>query len=398
MQTAGFSYGAIIREAREQKGWTRADLARVYGNFFRDQSISEATIRMWEDYNKVPKSAKRRQILAFLLGVPVAALGLEPLSSLAVQALSRPVGEGIDVVAATDRLRVYKAQNHATTVGPLLDDILGTIRAIHDEVPYANTAIRTQFLTLLCDYQQFVASLYRDRSQYDTALYYQNKAYAVAKSLPHKEIRAMVLWRRGLTYHEAGNMDAAISDFLAAQQYKTTSVHFKGTLWASLGHAQAHNATTGDQFRTALCSFDQAEALLEAAEKEQDVHFIRFNIEGYHLNRASAYLGAKNAELRSHAKAFDALSVVPSDETRQRRYTYSTYLQARIEFQKGNLPFATKLAQDATSMASEIGSQVNLNRLALLYQDLLQTPYHNSPDVASLGAELVRAQNPDLLA
>jgi hypothetical protein len=34
------------------------------------------------------------------------------------------------------------------------------------------------------------------------------------------------------------NFSAAISDFLSAQRYQITSVHLKGAIWMSLGHAQ----------------------------------------------------------------------------------------------------------------------------------------------------------------
>lgn len=396
--TTSVDYGTTIREARMAKGWSRADLAEVYGRFFHDDSISEDTIRMWEDYNKVPKKAKRRQVLAFLLDLPVAALGLESLASLALKAPDQFTVQGIDITSATAKLQEYKALNHATTVGPLLTDILGTIRDIHDEIPYAGTAKRTKFLGLLCDYQQFVAGLYRDKSQYEEALFYQNKAYAVAKVLENPEQLALVLWRRGLTYHETGNLDAAISDFLTAQRYQTKSIPFQGALWSSLGHAQAHNAANRKEQKTAFRSFDQAERLLSFAEAEPDEHFIKFNFEGYQLNRASAWVGANEKRLRIPSNALDALTQVPTDENRKRRFAYSAYLQARCWLEMGDYPIATQVAYDAVVVAGEIKSQVNINRIAKLYRELQTTSYGKSPAVAELGLQLIRVQNPSLFA
>lgn len=396
MQATKVDYGTIIREARMAKGWSRIDLAEVYGRFFHDDSISEETIRMWEDYNKVPKKTKRRQVLAFLLDVPVAALGLESLASLALKAPEQLLVTGIDVASATAKLHEYKAQNHATTVGPLLTDILGTIHDIHDEIPYTSTAKRTQFLGLLCDYQQFVAGLYRDKSQYDEALFYQNKAYTIAKTLQNAEQLALVLWRRGLTYHETGNLDAAISDFLAAQRYQTKSIHFQGALWSSLGHAQAHNATDQEEHKRAFQSLDQAERLLDLTASEPDEHFIKFNFEGYQLNRASAWIGASAKKLRVPSNAFDSLTLVPADENRKRRFAYSAYLQARCWFETGDYSIATQVAYDATVVAAAIHSQVNINRVAKLYRELQITSYGKSPAVAELGLQLIRIQNPSL--
>jgi tetratricopeptide (TPR) repeat protein len=398
MQATNVDYGAVVREARMAKGWSRADLAEVYGRFFHDDSISEDTIRMWEDYNKVPKKAKRRQVLAFLLDLPVAALGIESLASLALKAPDRFTIKGIDVASAATKLQEYKTLNHASTVGPLLTDILGTIHDIHDEIPYVSATKRTQFLGLLCDYQQFVAGLYRDKSQYDEALFYQNKAYAVAKTLNDPEQLALVLWRRGITYDCQGNLEAAIADFLAAQRYQTKSVNLQGAIWASLGHAQAHNAKDSSEHKAALLSFDRAERLLDRAQREPDDYFIKFNVEGYHLNRASAWIGAADKKLRSPDRAFEALTLVPVDENRKRRYAFSAYVQARCWFEMGDYPIATQLALDAVTIAGEIQSHVNVNHIADLYQELRETSYGKSPAVAELGLQLIRVQNPSLLA
>jgi hypothetical protein len=54
--------GNTIRKAREAKRWTRKNLAEAYGHLFHDECISEDTIRMWEDYNKVHKKPKRRYV------------------------------------------------------------------------------------------------------------------------------------------------------------------------------------------------------------------------------------------------------------------------------------------------------------------------------------------------
>lgn len=398
MQTTDTNYGRVLREARLAKGWTRADLAEVYGRFFHDESISEDTIRMWEDYNKVPKAQKRRQALAFLLDIPITALGLEPLIAFTTRVLREPVLKGIDVTSATAKLQVYKMQNHASTAGPLLTDILGTIHSIHDEIPYVTSKKRTQFLLLLCDYQQFVASLYRDQSQYSAALYYQNKAYAVAKTLQDPEQLALILWRRGITYDCQGNFQAAISDFLAAQHYEARTAHLKGTIWASLGHAQAQYATSQTEQKVAFLSFDKAAQLLDKTKGEPDDYFIKFNAEGFHLNRAAAWVTATKKELRSPSHAFDGLTCVPIDEQRKRRYTYSTYIQARSWFEDGQYPIATQIARDALAVATEINSQVNIQHITRLYEELKATNFGKSPEVAELGLEIIRAQNREMFA
>jgi len=207
-------HGALIKQARLAKGWTRLDLARLYGEFFHDQTISEDTIRMWEDYNKLPKKPRRRQVLALLLDIPLAAFGVEELLTVTSSA-AIVLPQKINVPQVAALLQHYKQQNHATTASSSLSDILSTIHQIHDEVPYASSADQSQFLHLLADYQQFVASIFRDKTDYGQALFYQDKAYVITKSFADPEQIALALWRRGITYHERGDLAAAISDFAA---------------------------------------------------------------------------------------------------------------------------------------------------------------------------------------
>lgn len=389
-------YGILIKQARLAKGWTRHDLARLYGEFFHDQTISEETIRMWEDYNKLPKKPKRRQVLALLLDLPLAALGVEELLHVAGSSALLP--QTINVPQAAALLQQYKHQNHATTAGSSLSAILGTIHQIHDEVPYASSADQSQFLYLLADYQQFVASIYRDQTDYDQALVYQNNAYAVAKSLENPDQIALVLWRRGITYHEQGNFAAAISDFEAAQSQQPASCNLQGVLWSSLGHVQAHAATDKTELATAFQSFKQAELLLDPAQAEEDSYFIKFNEEGYHLNKASAFLGSPVKGLRSADEAFTELADVPVNLDRKRRYAYSSYLQAKGWLEDGELPMATQISLDALEASGEINSVVNIQRIQGLHQTLKATSFGKSPEVARLGLEVQRLVRPELFA
>lgn len=390
-------YGAIVKQARLAKGWTRHDLARLYGEFFHDQTISEDTIRMWEDYDKLPKKPRRRQVLALLLDLPLAALGIEELLTVAGSA-AIVSSQKINVPQATALLQQYKQQNHATTVGSSLSDILETVHQIHDEIPYAARAEQSQFLYLLADYQQFVAGLFRDQTDYDQALVYQNKAYAVAKSIADPEQTALVLWRRGITYHEQGNLAAAISDFEAAQQQKPASLNLQGVVWLSLGHVQAHNATDRTELATAFKSFKNAETLLDPAQAEEDRYFIKFNEEGYHLNKASAFLGSPIKKLRLAEEAFTELSSVPVNLDRKRRYAYSSYLQAKGWLEDGELPMATQISLDALEASDEINSTVNIQRIQGLHQTLRTTSFGKSPEVARLGLEVQRLTRPELFA
>jgi transcriptional regulator with XRE-family HTH domain len=391
------SDGNTIRKAREAKGWTRKDLAEAYGRFFHDECISEDTVRMWEDYNKIPKKLKRRHVLAQLLDIPIAALGMDTALDT-VSLLESLDSNKIDIISARTRLYQYKRQNHATTVGHMLEDIMSMVHAIHDEVPYAPSHQQKQLLSLLCDYQQFIAGLFRDHSQCEEALHYQNKAYAVAKVLKQSEITALVLWRRGLTYHEQGNLAAAENDLHHALALKPESAQLEGAIKSELGYILAHSATDKEDVNQAFAMFDSAGDLLDDSKKDPDVHFIRFNEERWHQTRASAWLELPIVKFRSSDKAFQELSLVPGSTNRKRRYAYSTYLQARGWFIDGEFPMATQLALDALVVAEDIKSRANINRIDALHQDLKTSSYSKSTAVAELGAQIFKVKHPELFS
>ncbi|QBD76361.1 hypothetical protein EPA93_10210 [Ktedonosporobacter rubrisoli] len=352
---------------------------------------------MWEEYNKVPKSPKRRYVLARLLDISFATFGLDALGGAGLS-LEGVETNRVNVPAARARLQKFKQKNHTVGIGNMLENVMGVIYDIHDELPYATGQRQKELLLLLCDFQQFIAGIFRDHSQYDQSLTYQNKAYAIAKSLNDNEVKSLVLWRRGLTYHEQGDLVAASNDLSKALTFNSSSVLLEGGIRASLGHVLAHAATDKTDFLEAFKMLDKAGSLLDAAKKEPDPHFIKFNTEGYQLNRASSWIGVPAKMLRSSENALQEVSLVPVGVGRKRRYAYSSYLQARAWFDTGDYPLATKLAQDALNVASEIKSHVNVNRIHLLYVDLQATKYGKSQEVAALGADLLKAQHPEIFA
>nr|BBH91721.1 hypothetical protein KTC_64720 [Thermosporothrix sp. COM3] len=393
------TYGEIIKEARLAKGWSRQNLADVYSRFFKGEAvISEDTIRMWEEYNKVPKRLKRRYVLAILLDIPLAALGLEALNTNAALAADLSI-EKVDLEKARRYLLRYKKQHHATTVADMLDNVMEIIYSIHDELPYASGSRKIDLSLLLCEYQQFLAGVFRDHARFAEALKYQNNAYQIAKSLEQNaNIMALVLWRRGLTYHQQGKLDAAIMDFQQALSKKPDSLQLQGAIQTNLGLAMAEAAKDQQDLTQAMKTLDVASNALDEAQKEPDEYFIRFNREGYYLNRASAWLYNSDGKLRSASDGLDTLVKVPVNAGRKRRYAYSLFLQAQAWFDQREYPLATQLATDALTIGIEIQSYTILNKVERVYSSLKKTSYGKAVPVAELGVKLLEAKHPEVFA
>ncbi|MBV9690756.1 MAG: hypothetical protein JO202_13735, partial [Ktedonobacteraceae bacterium] len=75
----GTNYGAVVQKKREAMNWSRALLAKEYGDALGEK-IKEETIRMYEQRNLLPtKHLNRRATLAALLGLTPMALGIAVL-------------------------------------------------------------------------------------------------------------------------------------------------------------------------------------------------------------------------------------------------------------------------------------------------------------------------------
>lgn len=80
----------------------------------------------------------------------------------------------------------------------------------------------------------------------------------------------------------------------------------------------------------------------------------------------------------------------------RRRYAYLNTLSAQAYLQQGEFPMAVSCAIEALELAMEISSTVNITRIALVYNNLLQTTFSNHPNVFELGLLLMQALHPHL--
>jgi transcriptional regulator with XRE-family HTH domain len=70
--------GRLLREKRLERGWSAETVAELYGNAVRGEPMTANAIFNLEE-GIIPKNRKRRWVLARMLDIAPAALGLEAL-------------------------------------------------------------------------------------------------------------------------------------------------------------------------------------------------------------------------------------------------------------------------------------------------------------------------------
>jgi len=346
--------GLIIKTAREFLGLTRAQLAEAYGQEIKGESMTEKAIEVMEEYNQVPKSPTRRRILARLLEIPPILLGLQAIEDIlgesdAVPALNILQERRIDLVEYANALNNYWEKSNTKTVLDVLEEIMQYIAGLHNSVLYARTNQQEEMKRLLCEYHMLVADIAYDQQYSKTAERYLNKAIILSEENNYYELQAAALFRRGGVYFRQGGVKVAISDFVSANRsFKAAigdyekasklknhvSAYLYGDILLQLGNVQSRVARCSADINNALQIIDRAGSIARQNRFEKDEYNLKFNLERYHLDKASALLGSPIRALRLPDDAIEQIRLAETTATSGlvRRHAFNAILEARAYF------------------------------------------------------------------
>src|SRR5262249_2232222 len=226
-------------------------------------------VQAMEHDNTVPEAISRRRALAAILGIPPLLLGLAPLYDIAQRVAVREVNASPrqhKVDAATlnqynEFLRLYWELDYTSTAQESLRDITRWTRHLRAVASDAQGDRRRQVVELLCRYDQLATWIARDQRDYATAFAHANRAVKLAQATGNDELLAAALFRRGRTYLEQGDVEAAISDLDAALPHaQHARAQLKGLVLLAGGHAHAHGARSATDTAHAITLLDQAGA------------------------------------------------------------------------------------------------------------------------------------------
>jgi cellobiose-specific phosphotransferase system component IIA len=412
----GKQFGRLTR--RNQQPYTKS---RIY-QMLRDNSF--------------PKEQSRRWVLAKLLQIPPVLLGVTSLDDLLrhyeqttviAPTQTANVPQPFDYTEYKTALRRFWKQHRLNTLITTQNEIRQRIVTLEKEVLYGQAPQKKHFAVLLCGYHMLLSNIAMDQQNSDNAIVHLNHAYVVAKDWELTRFQGGILLRRGWVLKERGEeyasnhqFDKAQADFdFAAKDFavgltlvKQLPEAMQGSLILSTGKLDADRATTPFELHQAMRKIDKAQPFVGKKSDEEDIHFIQLDEERYYLDRAAAYLAARNPLIcypgEARRELYTAMAV-EKKPTPKRRQAYNMVLESKSYMIEGHAQTqrkklaaaadaygqAIEMARKALPLVIAVKSEVNISRIKHLCAEISQTDFgKKSIQLAALEVELVTAKYP----
>ncbi|SRR5579885_1021329 len=376
----------------------------------RALSLTEKAVRDMEKRNIGLDSMMRRRVLAHLLAIPPATLGIINLEEILLHQQATPTilhagaqrekETTFDLVYYKERLKSLWNRNHTNTAQDRLTHISADMADLATTLPYISGDDEKEARAVLCRYHHLYAHILRDQGRYDAAIMELEKAAILAQRTEYPHLLAVTLLRIGSVLRDRGDVtwalakiEAAKGDSTGANQKRTqaaadyraaldcyTRVRKLGQLPRALqgvvlfdeGYAQAHLAY-GDQGarRTALARLKAGGKIIAETRELLEKEFsIRITERTYHNTKAAAMLSA--GWPREALQALTDLMDLPEEGDMMRQNAYTDYLWSQAYADLGLIDAAATPAQDALVRMKQIKSHVHIMRIAGLQGQLSQ--------------------------
>ena len=382
--------GQVLKYYRERKmdenhkAWTQSKLAATLG-------VSETMIRNIENKDEA-MTFERRQFLSNLFGIPPILLGIitkEQIDTLleekGITLLSpSPVSAAvsthkltIDVEEYRQRLNClwFEGKNHNARRMPVAES---SIAALYSELPHVSQG-QLQIQALLCDYHQFIAYCLCDKCDYDAAIEHLDKSFLFAELFEEKQ-KALVLKRKGNTLFLANRIDEAVLEYERAWQFeKKLPQNLRGDILLEGGRAKARIAKTEQERKKVIDEIDLVGSIIRANYHEEDPHLFKLDLDCYHLYKSFALVA-----IEWNKEATEELKLIKGGFQYPLRQVACDILQAQAFMNRGKYDRAANLLELALLPAQELDSELNIARIVQLFQQLKQSSYKDSADVARL--------------
>jgi tetratricopeptide (TPR) repeat protein len=384
---------------RSQKGLARA------------LSITDKAVRDMEKRNVGLDSITRRRVLALLLDIPPATLGIITLEEILFQQqkaattlpLSRAKREKeatFDLALYKDRLKTLWNRNHSTTAQDRMTQLAADMATLSTILPYFSGNDEKEVRVVLCRYLQLHAHILRDQGRYDMAIAELEKAAILAERVENPSLLAVTLLRIGSVLRDRGDVieaqakiEAARGNSTGANQKRSqanadytaaidcyTRIHnlagipkaLHGVLLFDKGYAQVHlGRANQDVRRTALIHLkDGGKIIAETRDILEEEFSIKVTERTYHNTKAAALLIA--GWPREALQELTGLMDLPEEGDMARQNAYTDYLWSQAYADLGLIDASATPAQDAFVVMKQIKSRVHMMRIAGLQGQLSQ--------------------------
>jgi tetratricopeptide (TPR) repeat protein len=385
--------GQVIKHYRGQKldnkgkPWTQRLLAQTLG--VTDQAV-------WDLENRDSRmdNCDRRQFLSELFGIPPLLLGIitleEILKMVEEKGATQPMPPVPSTVAKTSHKLLIDREEYTTllnrcwttfTSDPVhssITDVEWRIDTLYRELPHLRN--KKPLYELLCRYHDFVANVLRDQQHSVDAIQHCTKALRFAKQLHSAELTALVLYDLGYVLWQAGCLNEARHQYEEALRYEQgLPNNLRGCLLLDAGCTGALTAKTQDVRNEAIALVDRVGNMIRSNPKEADPYFLTCNLDGYHLRRSLSLMA-----IGRNRDAIDELQLVNAGAEYPRRQAKNDIYQAQAHSNLGEYDRVVALAEAGLEVAEQIGSEMIIALVENIFQQLKESVYKDSPDVARL--------------
>jgi tetratricopeptide (TPR) repeat protein/DNA-binding XRE family transcriptional regulator len=401
--------GQIVKRHRKMK--PKNHPLRSQKGLARALSMTEKAIRDMEKRNIGLDSLSRRRLLASLLDIPPAALGLITLEDIQFQQqkassptpLARAIPEKeapLDLACYNEHLKTLWNRNHTNTAQDCMARIATDMAELTAALPYVSGNDEKDVRAVLCRYHQLLAHILRDQGRYDKAIAELEKAAILAERTDHSHLLAVTFLRIGSVLRDRGDVifaqakieaargnsiganqkrKQATADYLAAINYYTRIHHLDrippalyGVLLFDEGYAQAHLAQGNrDAILAALALLKEGGKIIAATRDVLDDEFsIKITERTYRNTQAAALLAA--GWPREALEVLTDLMDLPPEGNMTRQNAYTDYLWSQAYTDLGLIDAAATPAQDALVVMKQIKSRIHMMRIAGLQGQLSQ--------------------------
>ena len=394
--------GQVIQHYRQKQARYKKqkDLAIAAG-------VSERLVQDWETSMYI-ESLERRIVLAKLLKIPPALLGLDwrlvtykdntgtytnPLEYIAELLEEDSFYTYEDILFMGNELLQKGGPQH---VAGRLQRRLKRLRTVVDKIPAAD---KDAWQDLLVRYYVLTATYARHNMQLQEALGMLHDAVVLAKSLDDLETLSFTLYRRTRAYLDIGDHKAAKKDIAEVMQYLDSTqlnAPLKGNIYLTAVEIHMPNAKNNPDLERQIRQwFDKALAIAWKGNVEDDRFALKLTLSGIHHEKAKTLLQFYQFDPQaSHSKEYMqearremnlAWSSLGPDFAEWRMYYLLT--DARIYKAEQDVEASARTGLDALKVSRLLNSKKGELQVQALYQELSRSNEVN-PYVDNLGIEL----------
>ncbi len=385
------AFGCSLRAHRLKLGWSANQLSELYAEFVgREDSPPDPAFIYHIEKGATIVSQQRRTILASLVGMPLALVGMT----------QQDRATSLDIAEYTQALDVY-CDTIYRREGTLKQE-RGAIEARTNQL---ETAVLQAFGTekrRLCElfgFYQIVLAFAWSGQQPAIASALLSSTIEAAKegkfSALHvhaRTARAGIAITRFESTLNCEVLQAAIRDYSeAVEEQDNLPALYAGLLYVRRGLLDAYTARDRKAFTAALHLITKGSNHISVADDDKRI-IARLDEELCMLTRASAYLYAPMGDAKLGLAQLEELELEYPEARGKRRFVQRHQLFALAYMATGDYPLAAAHLEAAVENASEDC----IDDLVRLHAQLKNTSYGNDPDIGRIAVKIHQVKYPEL--